>query len=76
MANDGLEQRFGDIFDNHFFFSHQQMHGYDMSMGMLHGPPPPSAAPLPMEPNSHHHPDSTDSYVTYLESDESMQGSP
>lgn len=25
---------------------------------------------------SHHHPDSTDSYVTYLESDESMQASP
>lgn len=25
---------------------------------------------------SHHHPDSTDSYVTYLESDESIQNSP
>lgn len=53
------------------------MHGYDMGMSMSHGPPPPSIAQLPMEHNSHHHhPDSTDSYVTYLESDESMQGSP
>lgn len=39
-----------------------------------HGPPPPPITG-PMEPSSHH-PDSTDSYVTYLESDDSMQGSP
>ncbi len=38
-----------------------------------HGLPPPMNGP--MEPSSHH-PDSTDSYVTYLESDDSMQGSP
>lgn len=51
------------------------MHGYDVNM--LHGPPPPTAAQMPpLDSNSHHHPDSTDSYVTYLESDESIQGSP
>lgn len=50
------------------------MHGYDMGMSnMAHGPQLPAG---PMEPSSHHHPDSTDSYVTYLESDDSMQGSP
>lgn len=55
---------------NSLFYS--QMHGYDMSvMNMTHGPPLPPT----MEPNTHH-PDSTDSYVTYLESDDSMQGSP
>ncbi|CAO1304013.1 unnamed protein product [Diamesa serratosioi] len=49
-----------------------QMHGYDMGvMNMTHGSPLPQR----MEPNTHH-PDSTDSYVTYLESDDSMQGSP
>lgn len=54
----------------HLFYS--QMHGYDMGvMNMAHGPPIPPT----MEPNTHH-PDSTDSYVTYLESDDSMQGSP
>lgn len=54
------------------------MHGYDTS-GMLpmhqgnnmqhphNGLPPDSIG---------HHPDSTDSYVTYLESDDSMQASP
>ena len=48
------------------------MHGYDMGvMNMTHGSP---LVPR-MEPNTHH-PDSTDSYVTYLESDDSMQGSP
>ena len=62
------------------------MHGYDVPMNMLHGPPPPSSAQMtPIESNplhhhhhhhNHHHPDSTDSYVTYLESDESIQGSP
>lgn len=55
------------------------MHGYDMTMNMAHGPPPPPSHMnqiTPMDPNTHHHPDSTDSYVTYLESDESMQGSP
>lgn len=44
-----------------------------MGMAMPHEPHPPSAHPI--EPGSHH-PDSTDSYVTYLESDDSMQGSP
>ncbi|CRL00813.1 CLUMA_CG014064, isoform A [Clunio marinus] len=54
-----------------------QMHGYDIGMNMNpHGHQPPSIAQHPVDPNSHHHPDSTDSYVTYLESDESMQGSP
>lgn len=53
------------------------MHGYD-SVGMQqmhqgnmshpHVVPPPDALG--------HHPDSTDSYVTYLESDDSMQASP
>lgn len=52
------------------------MHGYDMPMNMSHGPLPPSAQMPPMDPNSHHQPDSTDSYVTYLESDESIPGSP
>lgn len=57
---------------------HKQMHGFEMGIGMSgHGPPPPPPMnQLPMEHNSQHHPDSTDSYVTYLESDESMQGSP
>ncbi|XP_037918411.1 insulin gene enhancer protein isl-1 isoform X2 [Hermetia illucens] len=54
-----------------------QMHGYDIG-GMPpvpQGPPPQMNGP-PMDVGSHHHPDSTDSYVTYLESDDSMQGSP
>lgn len=57
-----------------------QMHGYDsgqMNQMPSHGPPPPQMAGNPMmDPTAHHHPDSTDSYVTYLESDDSMQGSP
>lgn len=55
-----------------------QMHGYDTNgMAAMHqgnhmhhshnGPPPDAIG---------HHPDSTDSYVTYLESDDSMQASP
>lgn len=51
------------------------MHGYDTAMG-VHGPPPPSITHHHLEGHSHQHPDSTDSYVTYLESDDSMQGSP
>ncbi|KAG5881756.1 hypothetical protein JTB14_029084 [Gonioctena quinquepunctata] len=60
-----------------------QMHGYDL--------PPPSMGPSPGVPHpgllgpggpgappsdSITHPDSTDSYVTYLESDESLPASP
>lgn len=67
-----------------------QMHGYDLN-GMpplqphQHGPhPPPPGHQMNGPPGgsmdsgitSHHHPDSTDSYVTYLESDDSMPGSP
>lgn len=54
------------------------MHGYDIN-GMPTGPqlpPPPSLSGGPPMDGSTHHPDSTDSYVTYLESDDSMQGSP
>lgn len=55
------------------------MHGYDMS-GMSQippGPPPPQMAGNPMMiDGGAHHPDSTDSYVTYLESDDSLTGSP
>ncbi|XP_055702120.1 insulin gene enhancer protein isl-1 [Phlebotomus papatasi] len=51
-----------------------QMHGYDIGgMPTAQGPPPQMNGP-PMDGS--HHPDSTDSYVTYLESDDSMQGSP
>ncbi|XP_055600990.1 insulin gene enhancer protein isl-1 isoform X1 [Uranotaenia lowii] len=56
-----------------------QMHGYDVGGGggMPQMPPqgqgPPMGAHMDM---SGHHPDSTDSYVTYLESEDSMQGSP
>lgn len=39
------------------------MHGYD-----IHGPPHHEIAPPPEVS----HPDSTDSYVTYLESDDSL----
>lgn len=49
------------------------MHGYDI--GGLPGPPPPLGSMAQMETGSHH-PDSTDSYVTYLESDDSMAASP
>lgn len=59
------------------------MHGYDLNLPPLahHGPlstgqqmgGPPGGG---MDTGLHHHPDSTDSYVTYLESDDSMQGSP
>jgi insulin gene enhancer protein ISL-1 len=57
------------------------MHGYDIPMGnMPHGQQQPQslAQMTTMDPNIHHnhHPDSTDSYVTYLESDESMQDTP
>ncbi|XP_052866747.1 insulin gene enhancer protein isl-1-like [Anopheles cruzii] len=63
-----------------------QMHGYDVGNG-AGGPgggmPPMAGGPGQVPPlgshmdlSGHHHPDSTDSYVTYLESDDSMQGSP
>lgn len=52
-----------------------QMHGYDSS-GMQ-----PMHANMPHQHNGPtdslgHHPDSTDSYVTYLESDDSINESP
>lgn len=55
-----------------------QMHGFDLpppNMGPVPGPPPmmPSSAP-PSDVMTH--PDSTDSYVTYLDSDESLPASP
>lgn len=52
------------------------MHGYDMN-GMNQGPqlPPPSLGIGPPPDSGSHHPDSTDSYVTYY-SDDSMTGSP
>uniref|UniRef100_A0A8W7NZZ0 Insulin gene enhancer protein ISL-1 n=1 Tax=Anopheles coluzzii TaxID=1518534 RepID=A0A8W7NZZ0_ANOCL len=67
-----------------------QMHGYDVGNGGGGGPGggPGGMPPMPgqggqvppigshMDLSGHHHPDSTDSYVTYLESDDSMQGSP
>ncbi|XP_062545649.1 insulin gene enhancer protein isl-1 [Armigeres subalbatus] len=57
-----------------------QMHGYDVGGGggMQQMPPQGQGPPIPshMDMSGHHHPDSTDSYVTYLESDDSMQGSP
>lgn len=45
-----------------------QMHGYD-----IHGPPPPMTR-LDIDPGpvDMMHPDSTDSFVTYLESDDSL----
>uniref|UniRef100_A0A182QA16 Insulin gene enhancer protein ISL-1 n=1 Tax=Anopheles farauti TaxID=69004 RepID=A0A182QA16_9DIPT len=69
-----------------------QMHGYDVGNGGGAGggpgggpggmpPMPGQGGQVPplgshMDLSGHHHPDSTDSYVTYLESDDSMQGSP
>ena len=50
------------------------MNGYDIGINIPHGPP--SINHHSIEPGSQTHPDSTDSYVTYLESDDSMQGSP
>lgn len=46
------------------------MHGYDIGLHSQPPAPPPSMADLQA------HPDSTDSYVTYLESDDSMPASP
>lgn len=47
-----------------------QMHGYDAHHG---GPQaPPSLLDLGPPPGDMAHPDSTDSYVTYLESDDSL----
>nr|CAD7401069.1 unnamed protein product [Timema poppensis] len=42
------------------------MHGYDLQHG---APPPHDLGPPPADMA---HPDSTDSYVTYLESDDSL----
>lgn len=54
------------------------MHGYDLpppSMGPT--PPGPPMPPLSAPPSDGMtHPDSTDSYVTYLESDDSLPASP
>lgn len=63
------------------------MHGYDVGVDGGGGggggggmpPMPPQGQGPPLVSNmdvSGHHPDSTDSYVTYLESDDSIQGSP
>ncbi|XP_077296399.1 LIM1_Isl and LIM2_Isl domain-containing protein tup isoform X2 [Arctopsyche grandis] len=49
-----------------------QMHGYDL--GNMHQPPPPLHPPMMQDALVH--PDSADSYVTYLESDDSMPASP
>lgn len=52
------------------------MHGYDSSgMQPMHpnNMPPHNG---PSVDSLGHHPDSTDSYVTYLESDDSIPGSP
>ncbi|XP_055387308.1 insulin gene enhancer protein isl-1 isoform X2 [Condylostylus longicornis] len=56
-----------------------QMHGYDVGVlpsGMQSHGPTSAQMNGPQLENSAHHPDSTDSYVTYLESDDSIQGSP
>ncbi|XP_076259951.1 LIM1_Isl and LIM2_Isl domain-containing protein tup isoform X2 [Rhynchophorus ferrugineus] len=66
-----------------------QMHGYDLPPPSMGGPPPGSAGPggphpgsllgaggPPPPPDSMTHPDSTDGYVTYLESDDSLPASP
>lgn len=53
------------------------MHGYDSSgMQPMHNNMPPHQHNVPPTDSIGHHPDSTDSYVTYLESDESIPGSP
>lgn len=53
-----------------------QMHGYDSSgMQPMHNNMPPHQHNVPLD-SIGHHPDSTDSYVTYLESDESIPNSP
>lgn len=52
------------------------MHGYDSSgMQSMHNIPTHQHN-LPPNDALGHHPDSTDSYVTYLESDDSIPGSP
>ncbi|XP_056643441.1 insulin gene enhancer protein ISL-1 isoform X1 [Diorhabda carinulata] len=62
-----------------------QMHGYDLpppAMGPSPGGGPPhplmgsGGVPVPPPSDSMTHPDSTDSYVTYLDSDESLPASP
>ncbi|XP_037025370.1 insulin gene enhancer protein ISL-1 isoform X7 [Bradysia coprophila] len=50
-----------------------QMHGYDLPPGPQ-GPQQNLGGPIPDLLS--HHPDSTDSYVTYQDSDDSMQASP
>lgn len=66
------------------------MHGYDLPPPSMGGPPPggaggpggPHPGALlgtggpPPPPDSMTHPDSTDGYVTYLESDDSLPASP
>lgn len=53
------------------------MHGYDANgMMPMHQGPMPHTHGGPPPDSLGHHPDSTDSYVTYLESDDSMQASP
>lgn len=69
-----------------FLFIDLQMHGYDTSgiPSMHHGNNNNNNNINHLQhPNNGlasdsigHHPDSTDSYVTYLESDDSMQASP
>lgn len=59
------------VFFNLLLF-HFQMHGYDL--GNMHQPPPPLHPPMMQDALVH--PDSADSYVTYLESDDSMPASP
>lgn len=58
-----------------------QMHGYDlpppsMGPGAPPGPPPGLLGNSAPPPDVMTHPDSTDSYVTYLESDDSLPASP
>lgn len=57
-----------------------QMHGYDLPPPGLGpgapGPPPGMLSNSAPPSDSMTHPDSTDSYVTYLESDESLPASP
>ncbi|KAL1513074.1 hypothetical protein ABEB36_002548 [Hypothenemus hampei] len=66
-----------------------QMHGFDLPPPSMGGPPPggaggpggPHPGALmgtggPPPPDSMTHPDSTDGYVTYLESDDSLPASP